>query len=79
MTGDVIALEDEPLPGNPLLNLVMDDGRRIARQEPLEAIRTRTTESLQQLPENLRAVDAKTEYPVELSAGVRKLAEEADR
>ncbi len=79
MTGDVIGLENEDTSGTPLLELVMDHGRRQEPREPLEAIRGRTAANLAQLPTPLRSLDTAASYPVEISGPVRKLAEEADK
>jgi nicotinate phosphoribosyltransferase len=72
--GDMIALADEPGPpgATPLLELVMRDGVRVARDTPAAA-RERAAEGRRALPEAQRRLDAEP-YPVELSprlAGLR--------
>jgi len=74
--GDVIALHDEMLPGEPLLREVMRDGRRLQAREPLSAQRERAARELARLPPPLLALDAAPDaWPVHLSA--RLSAEQA--
>ena len=75
---DVIGLEDEDLEGTPLLVPVMRGGRRLAAGEPLEAIRARTRAQLESLPQALRSLAPAEPFTTEVSAGVRRLAAEAD-
>jgi len=66
--GDVIALHDELLPGEPLLHEVMRDGRRLCAREPLAARRERAARELARLPPPLLALDAAADaWPVRLS------------
>lgn len=66
--GDVIALHDELLPGEPLLREVMRDGRRRHAREPLAAQRERAARELARLPPQLLALDAAADaWPVRLS------------
>lgn len=72
---DVVALHDEPAPGDaawrPVLAEVMRGGRRTAR-EPLEAARGRCRERLASLPPALSALDG-AEYPVRHSPRLEAL------
>jgi nicotinate phosphoribosyltransferase len=72
---DVIALMDEvDLPGEPLLQKVMEKGRRLQPPEALEMCRARCKAQREALPEGLMAL-AKTgpEYPVVLSPALTKI------
>ncbi len=79
MAGDVIALADEGLEGEPLLQPVMRAGRRIAPLPALKEIRARATDQLQRLPERLRRLEPAHDYPVALSPGLRALVAELER
>ncbi|MDE3075761.1 MAG: nicotinate phosphoribosyltransferase, partial [Chloroflexota bacterium] len=72
--GDVIALNGEAVPGEPLLREVMRDGRRLpAGRESLEEARERAQAEVAALPDRLRALTpAQPPYPVEVSPGLRE-------
>ena len=75
---DVIALEDEAIPGGrPLLERMMVAGHRVDETEPLESIRERCRARLDELPEELRSLDERAEYDVRLSAGLQELMDRA--
>ena len=81
ITGDVIGLEDESVPGaRPLLVQVMKDGRRLrAATDPALALgeaRERCARSLLSLPSGLRELSSAPAYPVEWSPRLRQLAEQ---
>jgi nicotinate phosphoribosyltransferase len=72
MTGDVIALATEHLPGRPLLVPAMRAGRTVLK-EPLERIRQRAAAELESLPALLRdarCAECAAPYPVALSPGL---------
>ncbi|HUF77764.1 MAG TPA: nicotinate phosphoribosyltransferase [Thermoanaerobaculia bacterium] len=76
---DVIARADEEgLPGRPLLVQVMAGGERLAAgRTTIDQARERARDEIARLPERLRALaPADPPYPVEVSAGLRKLQEE---
>jgi nicotinate phosphoribosyltransferase len=75
---DVIALHDETLPGRPLLQPVMAQGRRLAgAAPPLAQVRRHCQQGLGDLPASLRALrPADPPYPVQISPG---LAAERER
>jgi nicotinate phosphoribosyltransferase len=76
--GDLVALQEEPGDGEPLLVPVMRGGQRLA-QPSLEEARRRCREQLAALPPALRALAAPpSAYPVTISAGVRALAGAVD-
>lgn len=78
---DLIALEDEPPPahGEPLLEVVVKDGRTVTETPPLEAIRERARTALEALPERYRALREPPPYPVRHSERLRALRDEALR
>ncbi len=67
---DVVGLEGDAQPGEPLLRQAMARGRRLPQPE-LAASRAHCLAQLQRLPQ--------AEYPVEISASLRALAEQVDR
>lgn len=73
--GDRLALATEqPLEGEqPLLQLVMQQGRRLSVPEPLATIRDRATASVANLPSPTRAIDDPTPIPVEISSELQEL------
>jgi nicotinate phosphoribosyltransferase len=76
---DVVSVEGDEQPGEPLLAAVMRKGRRLALPEPLSAIRERAARNLARLPERLRALDpAEPPYRVEIAPALRRLAEQVD-
>jgi len=70
---DVVARHDEELPGRPLLDEVMRDGRRLtAGRVSLEQIRARAASELARLPSGIRALEpANPPYPVKVSEALR--------
>jgi nicotinate phosphoribosyltransferase len=77
---DVVALEDEPQQGTPLLVPVMRGGKRLAAGEPLTDIRARAAAEMARLPPQLKRLEsAPVPYRVEIASGLQVLAEELDR
>jgi nicotinate phosphoribosyltransferase len=76
--GDCVSLVDESGSGEALLQPVMRGGRRLAPPPSLSQSRDRARDQLARLPEPLRRMEA-CAYPVEISAGLRRLAAELDR
>ncbi|MGO9005140.1 MAG: nicotinate phosphoribosyltransferase [Beijerinckiaceae bacterium] len=79
MAGDILSTQDDRQPGEPLLRLVMREGRRIAPSPTLAEIREQTARGLAQLPESLRRLDGGAASPVTIAARLLALAEEVDR
>ncbi|MBW3625536.1 MAG: nicotinate phosphoribosyltransferase [Armatimonadetes bacterium] len=80
MEGDALTLADDPNPdGAPLLQPVMENGKRLAAAPPLEEIRRHAAEELSRLPEALRSLETAPAYPVTISPRLRQLADEADK
>ena len=79
MCADLLALESETQTGSALLRPVMRGGERVAGLESLVQARTRARDELARLSEPLRGLTPAPPYPVHISAGLRKLADEVDR
>jgi nicotinate phosphoribosyltransferase len=79
IASDLVTLEDETAPGEPLLVKVMERGRRIAPAESMDTMRARAAASLAQLPPGARALDAPVPLAAAISPGVRALAVAVDR
>ena len=76
---DVVTLEGDPQPGEPLLQLAMQGGRRLPAP-PLEASRRRLLDQLASLPPALHSLGrAAAPYPVEIAPALHALAAEVDR
>ncbi len=73
VAGDVLALESELPPENaePLLQLVMRDGRVIRPHPSLESIRRRCAAELAALPAGVRRLRSPEHYPVRPSEALR--------
>ena len=78
MAGDILSLENDDQAGEPLIELVMQGGKRLAPAPTLGEIRARAARDLQRLPEPLRRLDPGASYPVEVSEALRRLAAEVD-
>jgi nicotinate phosphoribosyltransferase len=64
MAGDTLSLVDDRQPGEPLLEPVMREGRRIMPQPTLAQARARAARELDRLPEPLRGLATAHTYPV---------------
>jgi nicotinate phosphoribosyltransferase len=70
--GDTIARHDERLPGEPLLECVMRDGRRLpAGRVDTAGARAHAAEQLECLPAALRALEPAAPYPVDISLALQ--------
>ncbi len=78
MCGDIVALADEQMDGEPLLQPAMRAGRRVPGLPSLAQARERAADSLICLPERLRRLES-MRYSVEISTQLRALAAEFDR
>lgn len=78
---DALALESEPGTGEPLLQPVMREGRRLAPSPPLGEVCARARQALTELPEPLRQLEQPEEAPdpVVVSEQVKHLAARLDR
>ena len=79
MRGDILSLEDEAQEGEPLLQMVMQGGKRMAASPALADIRTRAAGELARLPAPLRRLEGAAPYPVEIGAALRRMAGVVDR
>ena len=78
MVGDILSIESDDQSGEPLIQLVMRDGRRVALSPTLAEVRTRAARNLAQLPEPLRRLDPQASYPVQVADALVRLASEVD-
>jgi nicotinate phosphoribosyltransferase len=79
MAGDTVSLEDDTQPGELLIELVMENGRRIRPAPSLADIRTRAARNLELLPDALRRLEPSAAYPVEIAESLTRLAAACDR
>jgi nicotinate phosphoribosyltransferase len=79
MSGDLLTLDGDVHPGEPLLAPVMRGGRCLPGLETLEQARGRARSQLMRLPDTLRLLEPAPAYPVTVSNSLRVLAEEVDR
>lgn len=80
MAWDVVTVEGEVLPGEPLIQPVMRNGRRLAPVATLEDIRSHAAAGLSLLPEPLRHIEEQYEYQyqVEIAPALHELARQVD-
>src|SRR5215831_9936746 len=76
MAGDIISLEGDKQPGEPLTAPVMRAGRQLAPAPTLAQIRERAARELARLPEPLRKLQTGSDYPVQISGKLNALAEQ---
>ncbi len=77
MLSDVVTLEADPQPGEPLLMAVMREGHRLGPAPALAEVRHRAAANLARLPEPLRRLE-EFDYPVEIGAALHELAAQVD-
>jgi nicotinate phosphoribosyltransferase len=79
MSGDIMSIEDDQHAGEPLLQPVMQGGRRIAPGPTLADCRARAARDLARLPQPLHRLEPGSAYPVEVADVLAGLAAEVDR
>jgi nicotinate phosphoribosyltransferase len=79
MAGDILTVEGDQQPGEPLIVEVMRGGKRVAPAPTLAQIRERAAADLARLPEPLRQLQLSAEYPVKVADALKTLAQEADK
>jgi nicotinate phosphoribosyltransferase len=79
MSGDVLSLANDDQIGEPLLQPVMRDGRRVGPSPSLTDIRSHASRDTARLPEALRRLEATESYPVQVAEALVRLAAEVDR
>ncbi|MBI4402268.1 MAG: nicotinate phosphoribosyltransferase [Nitrospirae bacterium] len=77
--GDMLALEEERVPGRPLLRPVLRGGRLVGPLPSLSSVRAHAAAERAKLPSRLRGLGKAHSYPVRLSAGVRRAVQEFRR
>ncbi|MCM8780141.1 MAG: nicotinate phosphoribosyltransferase [Candidatus Omnitrophica bacterium] len=70
---DILGLENEHLPGEPLLVKVMEKGKIIYKKPTLEKIRDFTQKNLACLPHKYKNLDKSAHYPVIISPELKRL------
>ncbi|MBI5626069.1 MAG: nicotinate phosphoribosyltransferase, partial [Nitrosomonadales bacterium] len=79
MASDVVTLEKDVQPGEPLLMPMMRGGQRIAAAATLADIRSHAATNLARLPEALRRLQEPFSYQVEIADALHELAAQVDR
>jgi nicotinate phosphoribosyltransferase len=79
MASDILSVEADRQPGEPLVAQVMKAGRRIRPSPSLAEIRTRAARELERLPEALRRLDPGVPYPVKVADALVALTQDVDR
>lgn len=75
LAGDTIARRDDELPGEPLLQRVMENGRRLQPAESLETIRRRFEAESEALDPAVRRIEDPARYPVAVDDALEALQE----
>src|SRR5262249_60027977 len=78
MAADVLPGEDDAQQGEPLIELVMQGGKRLKPAPTLAEARARAAREIERLSEPLRRLEPAASYPVEVSDALRRLAVEVD-
>ena len=75
---DLVTIEGDAQPGEPLVEPVMRGGKRLAAAMPLADIRSHAAANLARLPEPLRKLEEAYAYRVEISQALHELAKKLD-
>jgi nicotinate phosphoribosyltransferase len=78
MRQDVLSVEDDAQSGEPLIQAVIRNGRRLQPPPTLAEIRARAARDLERLPEPLRRLDPDARHPVTVADALERLAGEVD-
>jgi nicotinate phosphoribosyltransferase len=78
ISSDVLGLASDRLAGEPLIQPVMKQGRRIGPAVSLRESREKTLEQLKRLPSGLRSIEPTPPYSVIVADSVRELARALD-
>ncbi len=79
MVQDTICLEGEPPTGTPLIEKVMDKGKRLKNPEDLKTLARNTREQIRSLPASLCDLAGTGPYPVLISKALLHLKEQTER
>lgn len=78
MTGDILTLDGDQQPCNPLIRRVMSGGRRLTSSPALDQVRDYCQGQLASLPPPLRQLEEGPDYPVAVATALRDLAQQVD-
>ncbi len=70
---DVVGVFGEELPGEPLLEKVMENGKTIKELPTLKEAREYFLDRFSKLPDEIKRIDRKIEYPVKISEKLKEL------
>ena len=76
---DVVTTLDDHQPGEPILQPVMTEGRRLMPSQKLTESRQRAATQLSLLPDSLRSLETDRPYDVQISHALQGLAKAVDR
>jgi nicotinate phosphoribosyltransferase len=79
MAEDILGLDGDKHPGEPLLERVMRAGQRVHPAPSLDEVRRHAASELARLPDALRSLGAGDAYPVQIADTLERLAAETDR
>src|SRR5262249_20178360 len=79
IAGDILSVEDDVQPGEPLIEAVMRGGRRLRSGPTLAEIRDRAARGLESLPGPLRRLEPNASVKVEVGDALVRLSEAVDR
>ena len=79
MTGDVLSVESDDQPGEPLIRPVMRGGRRLGPRPSLDQCRAHAARELDRLPALLRELKPGAGYSVVVAEALVRLAAEVDQ
>jgi nicotinate phosphoribosyltransferase len=79
LSRDEVVLDEESARGERLLLPVMRNGRRVGPLPTLAVAREQAQRELASLPSRLRSLEPRGAFTVEISAGIRALAQQVDR
>jgi nicotinate phosphoribosyltransferase len=78
MTDDIVSIEDDKQPGEPLIQVVMKAGKRVAVAPAFDVMRATAHKNLTALPPQMCALDPQAYYHVAIGDALHTLAQEAD-
>jgi nicotinate phosphoribosyltransferase len=78
MAADVLSVESDEHNGEPLIEPVMQGGKRLAPSPPLATLRERAARDLARLPESLQRLQPGATYPVQIGERLLRLMDEVD-
>ncbi len=79
MAGDVLTVEGDPQSGEPLVQLVMEGGKRVGSPPTPADARTRVVRELERLPAELKTIVPSRPYSVDVAPTLLDLAAAVDR